>query len=58
MPPKAYIESLRLKYADELLAGGFSVTDTARMAGYSDAYHFSKIYKSKRGITPSERRKK
>jgi len=56
MPPKAYIEELRIKYADDLLSDRkFTVAETAKLAGYTDPYHFSKIYKARRGIPPSGR---
>jgi len=55
MSPKAYIEDLRFKYADDLLDHGYSITEIARLAGYADLYHFSKVYKAKRGVTPSGR---
>ena len=33
----------------------FTVAETAKLAGYTDPYHFSKIYKARRGIPPSGR---
>jgi AraC-like DNA-binding protein len=41
--------------ADELLAGGHSVTNTAIELGYSDTAHFSRAYRSWAGVPPSVR---
>lgn len=53
--PKEYILSLKMQLARELLQSEkYTVTAVAEHLGYSDIYHFSKIFKSKTGYTPSE----
>lgn len=55
--PKAYIISLKLERAKELLLiEKLRVKDIAIMLGYSDIYHFGKIFKEKTGYTPSQYR--
>lgn len=55
MSAKKYIDSLRLKHADELLSIGHSVSETAQLVGFRDVYHFSSFYKKERGMPPSQR---
>ncbi len=57
MPPKRYVDSLRFRYAAELLIGGWSVIDTARAAGFADVYHFSASFREHYGIPPGEYRR-
>lgn len=52
--PKDYICSLRIDKAKAMLAGGFSVSDTAFACGYTDPCYFSREFKRKTGIPPSE----
>ena len=53
--PKEYILTLKMQLARELLKSErYSVSDVAEQLGYGDIYHFSKIFKSKTGYTPSE----
>ena len=53
--PKEYILTLKMQLARELLKSErYSVTDVSEQLGYSDIYHFSKIFKLKTGYTPSE----
>lgn len=53
--PKEYIITLKMQLARELLQSEkYSVTDVAEHLGYSDIFHFSKIFKTKTGYTPSE----
>lgn len=52
--PGQYILSQRIEHAKELLAeGGLSVWAIAESCGFSSVYHFSKIFKSTVGISPS-----
>lgn len=58
--PIRHLINIRLEKAKELLAGGSpdSVQEVAAMVGYDDAYHFSKLFKKRFGITPSQARKR
>lgn len=49
-----YIVRTRLEVAYGLLCQGFSVSKTAVMCGYNDAYNFSKMFKKYHNISPSE----
>jgi len=51
----SYLGALRLSHACALLAEkGASVTAVAAACGYHDALYFSKVFKSKHGISPAE----
>ena len=53
--PSEYRITERMKYAKKLLKfGDINITETARLAGFSDVYYFSKCFKARNGITPSE----
>lgn len=47
-----YLISKRLEEAKKLLKKGYSVSESAYMAGYNDAFNFSKAFKKKFGISP------
>lgn len=51
---------IRLEKAMELLEDGWqgSIQEVAAKVGYDDAYHFSKLFKKRYGISPSQARKK
>lgn len=52
--PVAYINSLKIARAKELIASGmYTVTEAALASGYSDMSHFSREFKKATGITPS-----
>ena len=56
--PKEYLINMRMEYAKELLSNEkYSVGDAALEVGYSDIYHFCKIFKAKAGVSPGEYRK-
>lgn len=56
--PKAYLLSLKMERAKELLLSErLMLKDIALMLGYSDCYHFSKIFKAKTGYTPGQYRR-
>ncbi|MDD5603837.1 MAG: AraC family transcriptional regulator [Eubacteriales bacterium] len=56
MPPKEYINHLRISKARVLLESGtVTVADTALALGFDDASYFSRLYKNKTGSTPSSR---
>lgn len=49
-----YLNTVRIQNACTMMGHGFtSVNDIAASCGYSDAQYFSKIFKSKMGISPS-----
>ncbi len=57
--PIRYLINIRLEKARELLEArkDISIKAAAAMVGYDDAYHFSKLFKKKYGISPSEVRR-
>ncbi len=58
--PIHHLINIRLEKARELLAEGYegSIQEVAASVGYDDAYHFSKLFKKRYGISPSQARKK
>lgn len=53
--PKEYAVSLRIERAKELLQSErLSVTTVSEMVGFSDVYHFSKVFKENTLYSPSE----
>lgn len=58
-PLSNYITNVRLEKATILLRDTvISVQDIAKMTGYSSAGYFTKVFKAKEGITPTEYRMK
>ncbi len=57
--PIRYLINIRLEKAKMLLESGdsSSIQEIAGMVGYDDAYHFSKLFKKRYGISPSQARK-
>ena len=54
MPPIAYIHSLRIKRAKEMLKSDFgSITSVAQSLGYASIYDFSRAFKNHTGLSPS-----
>lgn len=52
--PQQYLIRYRMRKAEELLrTRKLSVTELARAVGYSDPFHFSKVFKSVYGAPPS-----
>jgi len=53
--PIRYLINIRLEHAREILKEhkGLSIQQIASMVGYDDAYHFSKLFKKKFGVSPS-----
>ncbi len=58
--PIHHLINIRLEKARELLAEGYegSIQEVAASVGYDDAYHFSKLFKKRYGISPSQARKR
>ena len=51
---KQYLTSLRLNSAENMLKSGeYSVSEVALQCGFSDIFYFSKLFKQKKGISPS-----
>lgn len=49
-----YIRSLRIKYANQLLNDGLSVTEAALESGFQCVRTFNNAYKEQMGMTPTE----
>jgi AraC-like DNA-binding protein len=56
LPPHAYLESLRIQHARELLKSGMTVVETALATGYPDQSHFTHRFRRHTGITPGRYR--
>lgn len=58
--PIRHLINIRLEKAREMLEGGWegSIQEVAASVGYDDAYHFSKLFKKRYGISPSQARRK
>lgn len=56
LPPHAYLESVRVQHARDLLRSGVSVVDTALSVGYTDQAHFTHRFRRHTGITPGQYR--
>ena len=56
MSPKEYITDCRITLAKELLAGGNekNVTSVALKCGFTNVYHFDRVFKERTGCTPTE----
>ena len=53
--PNEYLTAARIANAERLLlTGGISVSCAGQMSGFRDVYYFSKVFKSKNGLSPSE----
>lgn len=49
-----YLTDYRVNKAKEFLSKGKDVTTTMEMVGYSDKSHFTRVFKSRVGMTPAE----
>jgi AraC-like DNA-binding protein/quercetin dioxygenase-like cupin family protein len=59
MTPHDYILSLQYRrIADDLCESDMTITEIARKHGYSSVHYFSRAFRNKMGMTPSEYRKK
>ena len=53
--PRQYIINVRLDKAKQLLSeGGLKISAISELCGFSNQYHFCRIFKDKEGKTPSE----
>ncbi len=53
LSPMEYVIRARLDHAAHLLRDvNLSVTEVGRRVGYDDLYHFSKLFKRRRGVSP------
>lgn len=58
IPPKQFIIDIRLSKAKQLLSEGIMKINTiAAECGFGNQYHFSRLFKEKTGLTPTEYRK-
>lgn len=58
LPPQQYLLNLRINRAKQLMEEpGIKLSDAARRAGFDDPYYFSRVFKQKTGITPSQWRR-
>ncbi len=56
--PKQFIIDMRLQRAKQLLSeGALSISAISEACGFSNPYHFCRIFKQHTGVTPSEYRK-
>ena len=56
--PKQFIIDVRIQKAKQLLAeGSLSISHISEKCGFSNPYHFCRLFKQHTGITPSEYRK-
>ena len=57
--PKEFLIRLRLDQARQLLiAENLSISDIAQRCGFSDLFYFSRLFRKKTGLSPTEYRKK
>jgi len=53
--PVQYLNDLRVSEAQNLLrTGGFQVKEVARLAGFTDQYYFSRVFRKQTGLSPRE----
>ena len=57
--PKQYILDIRIQKARQLLSeGGLKISAVAELCGFSGSYHFSRVFRQRMGVTPSDYRSK
>jgi len=54
MPPHAYLESVRIRYAQRLIRSGASLADVAVNVGFSSQSHMTRSFKKIIGVTPGQ----
>jgi AraC-like DNA-binding protein len=53
MTPHQYFISIKIGRAKEFLGRGLPVKEVAFRLGFKDEYYFSRLFKSKTGLSPS-----
>lgn len=56
VPPHAYLESVRIRRAQQLLAAGLPLAEVAYAVGYSSQSHFTTRFRRVIGVTPGRYR--
>lgn len=54
LPPHAYLESVRIRNAQQLLTQGHSLAQVAQAVGFADQSHFHNRFKRLMGLTPRQ----
>jgi AraC-like DNA-binding protein len=54
IPPHAYLESVRIRHAQQFLAQGLPIAEVALMTGFPDQSHFTTRFRRAVGITPGQ----
>lgn len=58
MTPKQFVLEVRLEKAKQMLSEGLkTVGEVSELCGFSNPYHFSRMFKEKSGVSPLEYRK-
>ncbi len=52
--PMGYIRDFRIQKSIRLMASGMTISEAADSVGFSDLSHFSKVFKSRAGMSPKE----
>ena len=53
-PVNDLINARIIKAKSLLIVGGFSISTVSEMVGFTSIYYFSKYFKAKEGVSPSE----
>jgi AraC-like DNA-binding protein len=54
MPPYAYLESVRIRHAQQLIENGKSLAEVAAEVGFSSQSHLTRRFKKIIGATPGQ----
>lgn len=54
LPPHAYLESVRIRQAQRLVARGMPLAQVAGATGFADQSHFTHRFKRLIGVTPGQ----